>query len=94
MRCNACWRELEGRAVSTKCGHLLSNLGTFILSLMKPVDINPNDEWINMAMAGISPQICILQNIDLFFSSQLYDLFVLKPDCIRRCRATKIRGIH
>ncbi|GMP66108.1 hypothetical protein CsSME_00026597 [Camellia sinensis var. sinensis] len=24
---------------------------------MKPVDINPNDEWINMAMAGISPQI-------------------------------------
>ncbi|VFQ79159.1 unnamed protein product [Cuscuta campestris] len=24
---------------------------------MKPVDINPNDEWINMAMVGISPQI-------------------------------------
>ncbi|XP_048441708.1 E3 ubiquitin-protein ligase CCNB1IP1 homolog isoform X5 [Pyrus x bretschneideri] len=23
MRCNACWRELEGRAVSTTCGHLL-----------------------------------------------------------------------
>ncbi|GFS40699.1 RING/U-box superfamily protein [Actinidia rufa] len=28
-----------------------------IACLMKPVDINPNDEWINMAMAGISPQI-------------------------------------
>jgi hypothetical protein len=27
---------------------------------MKPVDINPNEEWINMAMAGISPQIRIL----------------------------------
>jgi E3 ubiquitin-protein ligase CCNP1IP1 len=24
---------------------------------MKPVDINPNEEWIKMAMAGISPQI-------------------------------------
>ncbi|XP_022878652.1 E3 ubiquitin-protein ligase CCNB1IP1 homolog isoform X2 [Olea europaea var. sylvestris] len=29
-------------------------------SLMKLVDINPNDEWINMKMAGISPQIWIL----------------------------------
>ncbi|KAH1210207.1 E3 ubiquitin-protein ligase CCNB1IP1 [Glycine max] len=26
-------------------------------SLMKPVDVNPNDEWVNMAMAGVSPQI-------------------------------------
>uniref|UniRef100_A0A5B6YU43 RING-type domain-containing protein n=2 Tax=Davidia involucrata TaxID=16924 RepID=A0A5B6YU43_DAVIN len=73
MRCNACWRELEGRAISTTCGHLLcTEDATKILSsdaacpicdqvlsksLMKPVDINPNDEWINMAMAGISPQI-------------------------------------
>ncbi|XP_052179105.1 E3 ubiquitin-protein ligase CCNB1IP1 homolog isoform X2 [Diospyros lotus] len=73
MRCNACWRELEGRAISTTCGHLLctedaskilSNDGACPIcdqvlskSLMKPVDINPNDEWINMAMAGISPQI-------------------------------------
>ncbi|CAF1712606.1 BnaC03g69660D [Brassica napus] len=73
MRCNACWRELEGRAISTTCGHLLctedankilSNDGACPIceqvlskSLMKPVDINPNEEWINMAMAGISPQI-------------------------------------
>ncbi|XP_071696521.1 E3 ubiquitin-protein ligase CCNB1IP1 homolog isoform X2 [Rutidosis leptorrhynchoides] len=73
MRCNACWRELEGRAISTTCGHLLCNedaskiLGNdaacpicdqvLSKSLMKPVDINPNDEWVNMAMAGISPQI-------------------------------------
>ncbi|KAJ0242330.1 E3 ubiquitin-protein ligase CCNB1IP1 [Hirschfeldia incana] len=73
MRCNACWRELEGRAISTTCGHLLctedaskilSNDGACPVcdqvlskSLMKPVDTNPNDEWVNMAMAGISPQI-------------------------------------
>ncbi|XP_019072480.1 E3 ubiquitin-protein ligase CCNB1IP1 homolog isoform X4 [Vitis riparia] len=73
MRCNACWRELEGRAISTTCGHLLcSEDASKILSsdaacpicdqvlsksLMKPVDVNPNDEWINMAMAGVSPQI-------------------------------------
>ncbi|XP_022718048.1 E3 ubiquitin-protein ligase CCNB1IP1 homolog isoform X2 [Durio zibethinus] len=73
MRCNACWRELEGRAISTTCGHLFCTedaskiLGNdascpicdqvLSKSLMKPVDINPNDEWINMAMAGVSPQI-------------------------------------
>ncbi|XP_022869927.1 E3 ubiquitin-protein ligase CCNB1IP1 homolog isoform X3 [Olea europaea var. sylvestris] len=73
MRCNACWRELDGRAVTTTCGHLfcpedtnkiLSNDAACPIcdqvlskSLMKPVDINPNDEWINMVMAGISPQI-------------------------------------
>ncbi|XP_022142839.1 E3 ubiquitin-protein ligase CCNB1IP1 homolog isoform X2 [Momordica charantia] len=73
MKCNACWRELEGRAISTTCGHLLcqedaskilGNDGACPIcdqvlskSLMKPVDINPNDEWVNMAMAGISPQI-------------------------------------
>ncbi|KAM0040131.1 putative transcription factor C2H2 family [Helianthus debilis subsp. tardiflorus] len=63
MRCNACWRELEGRAISTTCGHILcnedaskilSNDGACPIcdqvlskSLMRPVDINPNDEWIN-----------------------------------------------
>lgn len=73
MRCNACWRELEGRAISTTCGHLLctEDAGKILSndaacpicdqvlskSLMKPVDINPNDEWVNMAMAGVAPQI-------------------------------------
>ncbi|PKU76865.1 E3 ubiquitin-protein ligase CCNP1IP1 [Dendrobium catenatum] len=73
MRCNACWRELEGQAISTTCGHLLctedagkilSNDGACPIcdqvlsrSHMRPVDINPGDEWTNMAMAGISPQI-------------------------------------
>ncbi|XP_047953840.1 E3 ubiquitin-protein ligase CCNB1IP1 homolog [Salvia hispanica] len=75
MRCNACWRELEGRAVATTCGHImctedagriLSNDGSCPVcdqvlsrSHMKPVDINPNDEWINMAMMGLSPQISL-----------------------------------
>ncbi|CAI9088876.1 OLC1v1023326C3 [Oldenlandia corymbosa var. corymbosa] len=72
MRCNACWRELEGQAISTTCGHLLcpedankilSNDAACPIcdqvlskSLMKSVDINPNDEWTSMVLAGISPQ--------------------------------------
>ncbi|AQK94632.1 E3 ubiquitin-protein ligase CCNB1IP1-like protein [Zea mays] len=76
MKCNACWRDLEGQAVSTTCGHLLcaddarkilNNDGTCPIcdqvlskSHMKPMDINPGDDWTNMAMVGISPQICIL----------------------------------
>ncbi|XP_042028727.1 E3 ubiquitin-protein ligase CCNB1IP1 homolog isoform X2 [Salvia splendens] len=75
MRCNACWRELEGRAVATTCGHImctedagriLSNDGSCPIcdqvlsrSHMKPLDINPNDEWVNMVMMGLSPQISL-----------------------------------
>ncbi|PKA59006.1 E3 ubiquitin-protein ligase CCNP1IP1 [Apostasia shenzhenica] len=73
MRCNACWRELEGQAISTTCGHLLcpEDAGKILSSdaacpicdqvlsksHMRPMDINPGDEWINMAMAGVTPQI-------------------------------------
>ncbi|XP_062223656.1 E3 ubiquitin-protein ligase CCNB1IP1 homolog isoform X2 [Phragmites australis] len=73
MKCNACWRELEGQAVSTTCGHLLctedakkilSNDGACPIcdqvlskSHMRPMDINPSNDWTNMAMAGVSPQI-------------------------------------
>ncbi|XP_074355585.1 E3 ubiquitin-protein ligase CCNB1IP1 homolog isoform X2 [Apium graveolens] len=73
MRCNACWRDLEGKAITTSCGHLLctEDAGRILSndaacpicdqvlskSLMRPVDVNPTDEWTNMAMAGISPQI-------------------------------------
>uniref|UniRef100_A0A6N2KR46 Uncharacterized protein n=1 Tax=Salix viminalis TaxID=40686 RepID=A0A6N2KR46_SALVM len=42
---------LNNDAACPICDQVLSK------SLMKPVEINPNDEWINMAMAGISPQI-------------------------------------
>ncbi|KAL6888202.1 hypothetical protein ACP4OV_009228 [Aristida adscensionis] len=64
MKCNACWRELEGQAISTTCGHLLcaedakkilGNDGACPIcdqvlskSHMRPVDINPSDEWANM----------------------------------------------
>ncbi|XP_017699075.1 E3 ubiquitin-protein ligase CCNB1IP1 homolog isoform X2 [Phoenix dactylifera] len=73
MRCNACWRELDGKAISTTCGHLLcTEDASKILSNdsacpvcdqalskshMRPIDINPGDHWINMAMAGVPPQI-------------------------------------
>ncbi|KAL8159341.1 hypothetical protein V2J09_000878 [Rumex salicifolius] len=69
MRCNACWKELEDRAVTTTCGHLfctedaskiVSNEAAcpvcdLVLSKshMKPVDVSPNDEWTNMAMVGM-----------------------------------------
>lgn len=72
MKCNACWRELEGRAIATTCGHILctEDAGRILStdatcpvcdqilskSLMKAVDLNPNDEWMNMAMAGVPPQ--------------------------------------
>ncbi|GJM98199.1 hypothetical protein PR202_ga15186 [Eleusine coracana subsp. coracana] len=66
MKCNACWREVEGQAISTTCGHLLCIFQhpTFLFllrNLMKPVDVDPSDDWTNMAMAGISPQIRILK---------------------------------
>ncbi|CAN8288104.1 unnamed protein product [Cochlearia groenlandica] len=108
MRCNACWRELEGRAISTTCGHLLctedaskilSNDGACPIcdqvlskSLMKPVDTNPNEEWINMAMAGISPQILMKSAYRsvMFYSSQRdlemqYKMNRVVAQCRQKC---------
>ncbi|KAK1366325.1 E3 ubiquitin-protein ligase CCNB1IP1-like [Heracleum sosnowskyi] len=53
MKCNACWRDLEGKAISTTCGHLLctEDAGR-ILSNDAACPICDQ-----MAMAGISPQI-------------------------------------
>ncbi|KAK9697339.1 hypothetical protein RND81_08G031000 [Saponaria officinalis] len=89
MRCNACWRELEGQAITTTCGHLLCTAdASKILSSdgacpicdqvlskshMKPVDTNPNDEWVNMSMTGVSPQIFIL---DFVHPSQYLQIFI------------------
>ncbi|KAH9330387.1 hypothetical protein KI387_002495, partial [Taxus chinensis] len=72
MKCNACWREIEGRGIATTCGHILctEDAGRILntdsscpvcdqilsRSLMKAVDLNPSDEWLNMAMAGVAPQ--------------------------------------
>ncbi|CAM6082780.1 unnamed protein product [Calypogeia fissa] len=71
MKCNTCWRNLEGRAVATNCGHvfcmedatkILSSDSTCPLcerilskSDMKAIDMCPKDDWVNMAMAGVPP---------------------------------------
>lgn len=94
MRCNSCWQELEGRAIITTCGHvlcpedankILSNDGSCPIcdqvlskSLMKLVEINPNDEWVNMAMAGVTPQICILNIAD-----DINCYLVYKTGCVK-----------
>ncbi|KAI5078889.1 hypothetical protein GOP47_0006560 [Adiantum capillus-veneris] len=73
MKCNACWREIEGRGVATTCGHIFCTddaakilnsdsscpLCEQILSksLMKAVDLSPSDEWLSMAMAGVPPHL-------------------------------------
>ncbi|XP_019055149.1 PREDICTED: E3 ubiquitin-protein ligase CCNB1IP1 homolog isoform X2 [Nelumbo nucifera] len=110
MRCNACWRELEGRAITTTCGHLLctedaskilSSDGACPIcdqvlskSLMKPVDINPNDEWINMAMAGISPQILMrsaYRSVTFFMGQKelemQYKMSKIVAQCRQKCEA-------
>ncbi|KAF8391165.1 hypothetical protein HHK36_023466 [Tetracentron sinense] len=139
MRCNACWRELEGRAISTTCGHLLCiHLSKTIVlclaihnnisfrrdfvhllsltaqkgmedankilnndaacpicdqvlskSLMKPVDINPNDEWINMAMAGISPQTLMksaYKSVMFFIGQKEFEMQYKMNKVVAQCR--------
>ncbi|KAI8011349.1 hypothetical protein LOK49_LG06G01120 [Camellia lanceoleosa] len=105
MRCNACWRELEGRAISTTCGHILctedaskilSNDASCPIcdqvlskSLMKPVDINPNDEWINMAMAGISPQILMksaYRSVMFYIGQQELEMQFKMNRIVAQCR--------
>ena len=36
MKCNACWRDLEGQAISTTCGHLLCMPAILYLFLFDP----------------------------------------------------------
>ncbi|CAL5393825.1 unnamed protein product [Camellia sinensis] len=105
MRCNACWRELEGRAISTACGHILctedaskilSNDASCPIcdqvlskSLMKPVDINPNNEWINMAMAGISPQILMksaYRSVMFYIGQQELEMQFKMNRIVAQCR--------
>nr|GMD38291.1 E3 ubiquitin-protein ligase CCNB1IP1 homolog isoform X1 [Ipomoea batatas] len=59
---------LSNDAACPICDQALSKRQVLRLHyLMKPVDINPSDEWINMANSGISPQICILTVCSLCF---------------------------
>ncbi|XP_042478621.1 E3 ubiquitin-protein ligase CCNB1IP1 homolog isoform X2 [Macadamia integrifolia] len=110
MRCNACWRELEGRAITTTCGHILcTEDASKILSndaacpicdqvlsksLMKPVEMNPNDEWLNMAMAGLSPQLLMKSSYRsvMFFIGQKelemqYKMNKIVAQCRQKCEA-------
>ncbi|KAM6584997.1 hypothetical protein CsatB_011999 [Cannabis sativa] len=110
MRCNACWRELEGRAVSTTCGHflctedaskILSNDGACPIcdqvlskSLMKAVDVSPPDEWVNMALAGLNPQILMKATYKsiMFYVGQRdlemqYKMNRLVAQCRQKCEA-------
>ncbi|KAL3631485.1 E3 ubiquitin-protein ligase CCNB1IP1 [Castilleja foliolosa] len=105
MRCNACWRELEGRAITTTCGHLLCpEDANKILSCdgacpicdqvlskshMKPVDINPNDEWVNVAMAGISPQILMksaYRSVTFYIGQRDLEMQVKMSKIVAQCR--------
>ncbi|EPS61430.1 hypothetical protein M569_13367 [Genlisea aurea] len=105
MRCNACWVELEGRAVTTTCGHLLcpedankiiSNDGACPIcnqvlskSLMRPIDINPNDEWINMAMAGVSPQILMksaYRSVSFYIGQKELEMQFKMNKVVAQCR--------
>ncbi|KAL3821276.1 hypothetical protein ACJIZ3_007181 [Penstemon smallii] len=105
MRCNACWRELEGRAITTTCGHLLcqedaskiiSNDGACPIcdqvlskSLMRPVDINPNDDWVNTVTAGVSPQILMksaYRSIMFYIGQKELEMQVKMNKMMGQCR--------
>ncbi|CAL9202060.1 unnamed protein product [Musa hybrid cultivar] len=123
MRCNACWRELEGQAVSTTCGHLfctedankiISNDAACPVcdqvlskSLMRQVDINPGDEWINMVMAGVSPQVLMKSAYRsvMFYNGQKelemqYKMNKIIGQCRQKCEAlhekftVKLEQVH
>ncbi|XP_022931410.1 E3 ubiquitin-protein ligase CCNB1IP1 homolog [Cucurbita moschata] len=110
MKCNACWRELEGRAISTTCGHLLctedaskilSNDGACPIrdrvlskSLMKPVDINPNDEWVNMVGRYISSDIAYRSVMFYIGQKELemqYKMNRIVAQCRQKCEVIQAK---
>eukprot|EP00850_Spirogloea_muscicola_P002084 SM000008S22173 [mRNA] locus=s8:194538:202369:+ [translate_table: standard] len=67
MKCNGCWKPLDGRAIATTCGHIfctddasrILQAGTCPLcehalskSNMKAVDMSPSDDWINVLLVA------------------------------------------
>ncbi|XP_058100988.1 E3 ubiquitin-protein ligase CCNB1IP1 homolog isoform X4 [Magnolia sinica] len=79
---------LSSDAACPICDQVLSK------SLMKPVDINPNDEWTNMAMAGIAPQFAMkgAYRSVMFFIGQKelesqYKLNKIVGQCRQKCEA-------
>ncbi|XP_028083577.1 E3 ubiquitin-protein ligase CCNB1IP1 homolog isoform X3 [Camellia sinensis] len=56
---------------------------------MKPVDINPNNEWINMAMAGISPQILMksaYRSVMFYIGQQELEMQFKMNRIVAQCR--------
>ncbi|PWZ25592.1 E3 ubiquitin-protein ligase CCNB1IP1 [Zea mays] len=109
MKCNACWRDLEGQVVSTTCGHLLcaddarkilNNDGTCPIcdqvlskSHMKPMDINPGDDWTNIAQTPMQrskslPKRADQQSSNIFQQKELdmqYKMNIIVGQCRQKC---------
>ncbi|KAF7112661.1 hypothetical protein RHSIM_RhsimUnG0206700 [Rhododendron simsii] len=75
---------LSNDAACPICDQVLSKRSVLKHSLMKPVDINPNDECINMAMAGISPQICIWGATESPFSTAMVAAYILYASLVMK----------
>ncbi|XP_051126302.1 E3 ubiquitin-protein ligase CCNB1IP1 homolog isoform X2 [Andrographis paniculata] len=61
----------------------------FLVSLMRPVDVNPNDEWVNMAMAGTSPQIIMksaLRSVMFYIGQRDLEMQVKINKIVAQCR--------
>ncbi|KAF9620638.1 hypothetical protein IFM89_013664 [Coptis chinensis] len=74
---------LSSDAACPICDQVLSK------SLMKPVDINPNDEWTNMAMAGISPQILMksaYRSVMFFIGQKELEMQYKMNKIVAQCR--------
>ncbi|WZZ65371.1 E3 ubiquitin-protein ligase CCNB1IP1 homolog isoform X1 [Brassica napus] len=56
---------------------------------MKPVDTNPNEEWVNMAMAGISPQIMMksaYRSVMFYISQRDLEMQYKMNRAVAQCR--------
>ncbi|RID73638.1 hypothetical protein BRARA_B00774 [Brassica rapa] len=98
MKCNCCWKDLEGQqAVYKTCDHHL-----FLTeSSMKAVDINPNDDWVNMAMTGVSPRDlikCALRSVTFYISQRdremQHQMNKLVDKCNQKCEDVKAKIIE
>ncbi|KAG5546031.1 hypothetical protein RHGRI_018264 [Rhododendron griersonianum] len=74
---------LSNDAACPICDQVLSK------SLMKPVDINPNDEWINMAMVGMSPQILMksaYRSVTFYIGQKELEMQLKMNKIVAQCR--------
>lgn len=74
---------LSGDAACPICDQVLSK------SLMKPVDISPSDEWINMVMAGVSPQILMksaYRSVMFYIGQKELEMQFMMNRIVTQCR--------